>query len=40
VDRDSVIEVVDAAPALADVTREFIIELVMANRRRLLDELS
>ena len=40
VGRDSVIEVVDAAPALADVTREFIVELVMANRRRLLDELS
>lgn len=40
VDRDSVVDVVSAAPVLADVTRDFIVELVMANRGRLLDELS
>jgi len=39
VDRDSVINIVSAAPGLADITLEFVVELVMANRRRLLDEL-
>ncbi len=39
VDRDSVISIVSAAPGLADITLEFVVELVMANRRRLLDEL-
>lgn len=39
VDRSSVVDIVGAAPALADVTREFVVELVMVNRRRLLDEL-
>lgn len=39
VDRDSVRDIVGAAPGLADVTLEFVVELVMANRGRLLDEL-
>jgi hypothetical protein len=39
VDRASVGAVVAAAPDLSDVTRRFIAELVMINRRRLLDVL-
>jgi len=40
VDRDSVVDVVSSAPDLADVALEFVVELVMVNRGRLLDELS
>lgn len=40
VDRDSVTALASAAPTLSDVTHDFIIELVMVNRGRLLDELS
>jgi hypothetical protein len=40
VDRDSVMNSVSPAPGIADVTLEFVIELVMVNRERLLDELS
>lgn len=34
-----VTQIVDSAPRLAETTREFLIELVMTNRERLLDEL-
>jgi hypothetical protein len=40
VDRDSVIEVISPAPGVPDVALEFVVELVMVNRGRLLDELS
>ena len=40
VDRDSVVDIVSPAPGLADVAREFVVELVMVNRGRLLDELN
>ena len=40
VDRDSVGDIVSPAPGLADVAREFVVELVLENRKRLLDELS
>jgi hypothetical protein len=36
----SVADIVGAAPALPGTTRRFLVELVLANRRRLLDELS
>lgn len=39
VDRDSVREIVSLAPDVADVALEFVIELVMVNRERLLNEL-
>lgn len=39
VDSDSVVGVVDAARDLSDVTRRFTIDLIMVNRRRLLDVL-
>lgn len=40
VDRASLVAVIGAAPTLSDIAYEFIVELVLANRRRLLDELS
>jgi hypothetical protein len=40
VDRDSVGDIVSHAPGLAVVAREFVVELVLKNRERLLDELS
>jgi hypothetical protein len=40
VSESSVADIVGAAPALPDKTREFLVGLVLENRRRLLDELS
>lgn len=40
VDADSVADVVTAAAGLSDVTQQFTIKLVMANRGRLLDVLT
>lgn len=37
---DSIGGVIDAAPDLSDVTRDFTVELLMVNRGRLLDVLS
>jgi hypothetical protein len=39
VDRDSVEAIVAAAPELSDITRRFIVELVLVNQGRLLDAL-